>query len=83
MIDDQFAPLSKKIKQAISKITTKPIKFLINTHWHFDHVGGNENFTKDGAIIVSHNNVRKRMSKDGFIEAFNKKIKASSKMCFR
>jgi len=80
MIDDQFAPLSTKIKKAISKITDKNIKFLINTHWHFDHVGGNENFAKDGVIIVSHDNVRKRMSKDGFIKAFNKEVKAAPKI---
>ena len=79
MIDDQFAPLSEKIKTAISKITDKKVKFLINTHWHFDHVGGNENFSKDGVVIVSHNNVRNRMSKDGFIKAFNRKTKAATK----
>ena len=80
MIDDQFAPLSAKIKAAISKISKKPLKFVINTHWHFDHTGGNENFGKDGAIIVSHNNVRKRMSKEGFITAFNKTIPAAPKV---
>ncbi|NQY93261.1 MAG: MBL fold metallo-hydrolase [Campylobacteraceae bacterium] len=80
MIDDQFAPLSEKIKDAISKISDKPLKFVINTHWHFDHTGGNENFGKDGAVIVSHNNVRKRMSKEGFIKAFNKTIPASPKV---
>ena len=53
---------------------------MINTHWHFDHTGGNENFGKDGAIIVSHNNVRKRMSKEGFIKAFNKTIPAAPKV---
>lgn len=80
MIDDQFAPLSTKIKKSISEISDKPIKFLINTHWHFDHTGGNENFGKDKVIIVSHDNVRKRMSKDNFIKAFNKKVPASSKI---
>ena len=64
MIDDQFAPLSKKIQAAIKKITDKPVTYLINTHWHGDHTGGNANFQKEGAIIVSHENVRKRMSVD-------------------
>ncbi len=64
MIDDQFAPLSKKIQAAIKKITDKPVTYLINTHWHGDHTGGNANFQKEGAIIVSHENVRKRMSLD-------------------
>jgi len=80
LIDDQFAPLTKKIKTAVSDISDKPIRFVINTHWHFDHTGGNENFGKEGSIIVAHDNVRKRMTKDGFIEAFNKKIPASPKV---
>lgn len=77
MIDDQFAPLAPKIKAAIAELSKKPVKFMINTHWHYDHVGGNESLAKDGVIIVAHNNVRKRMSKDGFIKAFNKKVPAS------
>lgn len=62
LIDDQFAPLSEKIQSAISQITDKPVRFLVNTHWHGDHVGGNENFANSGAIIVANENVRKRMS---------------------
>ena len=61
LVDDQFAPLTKKIKEAISKITDQPIKFVINTHWHSDHTGGNENLGELGSIIVSHDNVRKRL----------------------
>jgi len=77
MIDDQFAPLAPKIKNAIAKISDKPIRYMINTHWHYDHTGGNEGLGKDGVVIVAHDNVRKRMSKDGFIKAFNKKVPAS------
>ncbi len=62
MIDDQFAPLSEKISAAIAKISNQPIKYLLNTHWHGDHSGGNENFAKKGAMILAHQNVRKRMS---------------------
>ena len=62
LIDDQFAPLSEKILAAVRKITDKPIQFLVNTHWHGDHVGGNENFAKGGAVIVAHEAVRERMS---------------------
>ena len=80
MIDDQFAPLTPKIKNAIKKLSDKPVRFMINTHWHYDHTGGNENLGNDGVVIVAHNNVRERMSKDGFIKAFNKKIPASPKV---
>jgi len=62
MIDDQFAPLTPKILAAIKEITPKKLDYLINTHWHGDHTGGNENIGKEGALIVAHNNVRKRMS---------------------
>ena len=71
LIDDQYAPLTEKIKKAIADETDKPITFLINTHWHMDHTGGNENFGKGGTIIVAHNNVRKRMEKGQFMKAFN------------
>ncbi len=62
LIDDQFAPLSDKIIAAVRKITNKPIRYLVNTHWHGDHVGGNENFAEGGTVIVAHEAVRKRMS---------------------
>ena len=72
VIDDQFAPLSDKIKFAIAQITDKPVLFLINTHWHGDHTGGNENFAKDGAWIVAQDNVRTRMSAEQFNKTFNR-----------
>ncbi len=62
LIDDQFAPLSDKIRAALSKLSDKPLRFVVNTHWHGDHTGGNENLGKAGAVIVAHDNVRKRMS---------------------
>lgn len=76
MVDDQFAPLAPKIKAAIAKLTTKPVTFLLNTHFHFDHTGGNESFGASGAIIVGHDNVRKRMSTEQFIEFLGMKVKA-------
>ncbi|MEM6685010.1 MAG: MBL fold metallo-hydrolase [Bacteroidota bacterium] len=66
MIDDQFAHLTPKILKAIQSVTEQPVEFLINTHWHGDHTGGNENMQKEGAVIVAHENVRKRMSMDQF-----------------
>ena len=62
LIDDQFAPLTDRIVAAIRKITDKPIRFLVNTHIHGDHVGGNENLSRMGALIFAHKNVRKRLS---------------------
>jgi len=75
LVDDQFAPLTPKIEAAIAKITPKPVKFVLNTHWHFDHTGGNENLGKAGALIVAHENVRKRMSVENFIDFLGMKTK--------
>ncbi len=71
LIDDQFAPLTEKIRAAIGKLSDKPIRFVLNTHWHGDHTGGNENLGKAGTLIVAHDNVRVRMSTEQFIKAFN------------
>jgi glyoxylase-like metal-dependent hydrolase (beta-lactamase superfamily II) len=62
MVDGQFAPLSAKIKAAIAAISPLPIKYLINTHFHGDHTGGNENFAKDGVIVVAQDNIRVRLA---------------------
>jgi len=80
LIDDQFAPLTPRIQAAIAAITTKPVKFVLNTHWHSDHTGGNENFGKAGAIIVAHDNVRKRMSTEQFIEFLRMNTKPEPKV---
>ncbi len=77
IIDDQFAPLTAKIVAAIRTVTDKPVKFVVNTHWHGDHTGGNENFGNSGAVIVAHENVRKRMSSEQFIAAMNSRVPAS------
>lgn len=61
LVDDQYAPLTEKILAAIRAITPAPVRFVINTHWHGDHTGGNENLGKAGAIIVAHENVRERL----------------------
>ena len=72
MIDSQFGPLSEKIMTAITAIQDTPVKYLINTHWHGDHAGGNENFNRKGATIIAHENVRKRVSTEQHNKAFNR-----------
>lgn len=67
LIDDQFSPLTPKILAAIKTIDPDPIQFLINTHFHGDHTGGNENFGKSGTIIVAQDNVLLRMSQESAV----------------
>ena len=62
MVDSQFAPLHDKIKAAVAAITRQPIRFLVNTHYHGDHTGGNAAFAADGVGIITHENVRKRLA---------------------
>lgn len=74
MIDDQYANLTPAIEAKVKSLSDKPIRFVLNTHWHFDHTGGNENLGKAGAVIVAHHNVRKRMEAGGLMEAFKREV---------
>jgi cyclase len=62
MVDSQFAPMHDKLKAAIEKLSPLPIKYLINTHYHGDHTGGNAAFHKDGATVVAQDNIRVRLA---------------------
>ena len=62
MVDSQFAPLTEKIVAAIKQISDRPIKFLVNTHQHPDHTGGNENFAKLGVTVISRDELRGRLA---------------------
>ena len=75
LVDNDYAPLTAKIAAAIAALTPKPVKFVLNTHWHSDHTGGNENLGKAGALIVAQDNVRKRMGTEQFIEFLGMKTK--------
>jgi len=77
VIDDQYAYQYEGIAQAISEISPTKTKFLINTHWHSDHAGSNEQMAKSGAVIVAHENVRLRLSTDQVIEFFKAERPAS------
>src|SRR5947209_3944018 len=67
IVDDQFAPLAEKIQAALKNIgvTDKPVRFVINTHYHGDHTGGNETFSNAGSTLIAHDNVRKRLESGG------------------
>lgn len=76
MVDDQYAPLTDKILAAVREIDDGPIRFVINTHWHFDHTGGNEQLGGMGAVIVSQDNARQRMSTDQFMAVIDRNVPA-------
>jgi glyoxylase-like metal-dependent hydrolase (beta-lactamase superfamily II) len=74
LIDDQFAELEEKIKAAISKLNKGPIRFVLNTNWHYDHVSGNAVFAKSGATIIAHEKTRERMATEQFHRFFDMRI---------
>lgn len=74
IIDDELTPLTAKLKAAIGALSKKPIRFVVNTHWHFDHTGGNVAMAADGAIILAQDNTRKRLSVDQVLHFMGNKI---------
>lgn len=77
LVDDQFAPLTDKIRAAVTALGGGAVRFVVNTHWHGDHTGGNENLGKAGAVIVAHDAVRRRMSVDQFMAGLDQTTPAS------
>jgi len=75
MIDASYAPLSGKLRAAVAAVSGKPVRFVVITHWHPDHAGGSESLAGGGAILVSHENVRKRLGTEQVIEFLGKKMK--------
>jgi glyoxylase-like metal-dependent hydrolase (beta-lactamase superfamily II) len=79
VVDTKMASIADIINKEISKLSNKPVRFVINTHWHYDHVDGNENMGKAGAVIIAHENVRKRMTKEQYNEFFDERIPPAGK----
>ena len=76
LIDDQFAPLTDKILAAVAEVTDQPVRWVLNTHWHGDHTGGNENLGGAGAMIVAHENVYRRMNPAEFADVVGRSDQA-------
>jgi cyclase len=77
LVDDKIAPMTPELKKAVAAVTPKPVRFVFNTHWHGDHTGANAVLGAEGAVIVAHENVRKRLSTEQFVAMMNKKVPPS------
>ena len=77
LVDDQVAAVTPQLRDVLAGLGSETPRFIINTHWHGDHTGGNEAMGGDGSIIVAHENVRVRMSMPQFIEDLNNRTQAS------
>ena len=77
LVDTSVPQMADKITAAVARLTDKPIRYVVNTHAHADHFGANEAMAKAGAVIIAHDNLRKRMADGQYIAAFNQKIPPS------
>jgi len=79
LIDSSVPPKAAELKAAVGRLSDRPVRFLLNTHWHFDHVGGNEIFGQSGTVIVAHHNCRKRLASEQTIAFLDTKFPPSPK----
>jgi glyoxylase-like metal-dependent hydrolase (beta-lactamase superfamily II) len=77
LVDSEYAQLADKVLAAVRSLGAPSIRVVINTHWHFDHVGGNERLAAEGALIVAHDTVRERMSSEQVLGAFGRRVPPS------
>lgn len=77
LIDDQFAPLTDKIRTAVAALSDSPIRFVLNTHWHGDHSGGNENLGRGGVLIMAHHQVRTRLMTEHVVASQDRRVPAA------
>ncbi len=77
LIDDQYAPMTFSVIAALRGLDLGNPRFVLNTHWHGDHTGGNENLAKEGALLIAHDQVRARMSTDQFVSFLQNSVPAS------
>ena len=76
LVDSEFAPMTPKLKAALAKISPAPVRYLVDTHWHGDHTGGNADFTKDGTVVIAQANVLTRLQNPQFLPFLNLKTPA-------
>lgn len=77
LVDAEYQQLHEQVRAAIGRITDRPVRYLVNTHWHFDHVGGNEGFAREGSLVIAHENVRRLMADDQVIAILDHEVPAS------
>lgn len=77
LVDNSFAALAPRVRKAVAELSTQPIRFVFNTHWHFDHAGANEPFIRNGALLIAHDNIRKRLASGGLLSLMDSPIPPS------
>ncbi len=78
IVDDDYAGSGAAIQATIAEISDSPVRFVVNTHWHFDHAGSNDYFNKTGSTVIAHDNARRRLQSGGFIETHQLQVDAAN-----